>query len=364
MPETTQLKGLRLEVYHVLQSKTYELVEANPGLASLEIFQNTLGVFGQLAALPTLLKPLTNLRQLNLSGHPRLEPAELKSILDSNPRLESLGLDILRVTNPDFDAWRNYPDIKKLRFQHFPAVSTWLFSLLQHCPNVEELSIIEVPFREACDSRPQKDLLFKILQEHCSKVKFLKYTEHDSNRPIALSQKDYGTIFHAANNLVHLWLALDVFDKVICSAILRESAHSLEAFGIDIYGDASSKETFASAGQILSSCPKLEHFQLSFDDASMYSSATDKALVAKPWVCKKLKTITLRQAKVPRFQSCNSNCRGKNECLDEITFHAKISKQGWKNLINTRKFHHNPSFRKKHRDTILGIVNSNILNGR
>ncbi|KAF9415980.1 hypothetical protein BGZ94_010348 [Podila epigama] len=131
---------------------------------------------GMTTITPVLLK-MTSLRCLSLCGSSFVRPDVLRSILDNNQCLESLTLDVFRVADPDFDDWRLYLSIKALCFQFYRIKPTWLFRLLEHCPNVKTLSMNEDPSYDSSPQWPTAPLLSMILQEFCKKVKVSKYLD-------------------------------------------------------------------------------------------------------------------------------------------------------------------------------------------
>ncbi|KAF9415979.1 hypothetical protein BGZ94_010347 [Podila epigama] len=355
IPRVSQLRGLHLGAFDSWHRDVVYLLQTNPALVSLNVTQLSFSKSGLVAITPALLK-MTALRHLCLGGECRLKPDILRSILDNNQGLESLSLNVHYDTVLDFDDWSLYIGIKNLCVRFHPARPTWLFSLLQHCPNVETLYILEFCW----DLRHRKSnivWLSKILHEHCPKVKGLRFWESGSS---TLSMEYYLTFIQATNNLVQIEMSMGDFSTVICDALLRGSAHSLEVLHLYIHGRSTAAESFVSAGRILSSCPKLEHLLLVIDGHPGYSEATDKALFARPWIGSNLKTFTLK----PKFYESytdSASCQHEtieDACSIEIAYEAEIQKQGWRNLNPRYEFPHVSWTRRQHRAALLTAVSA------
>ncbi|KAF9425453.1 hypothetical protein BGZ94_007507, partial [Podila epigama] len=291
LPQVTQLKGLYLKLLSTDLPQHVALLEANPGLRSLHLRQISDGP----EFSPSLFKPLTALQYLCLIGRDNgLSSSILKSILDSNQRLESLSLEFISALDPDFNDWGVYPGMKKVRFRDTTSTFHCYFRLLQGCTNLEML-VMNESWMDPYDRRPRYALLSRILQEYCRKVKVLWYHQLYENIPDnVLSTRDCLNVIQATSNLVQLRLAMNSFSAVICDTLLHGSAHSIEALFLDIESKSSGPESFVSAGRVLSSCPKLQHLHLSFEYYPKCSVDLEKPLFAQPWVCNNLKTITLK----------------------------------------------------------------------
>ncbi|KAF9415978.1 hypothetical protein BGZ94_010346 [Podila epigama] len=358
--QVTRLKGLSLVLTYACRPEVLDLLVMNPALVSLEMTLRSSEKSGLVTITPALLK-MTNLRCLSLFGNPYLEPDILRSILDSIQGLESLTLHIPTDTDLDFDDWRLYLGIKKLRFQFRPFRPTWLFCFLQHCPNVETLSITEDFRRDIGLSRPNVLLLSKILKQHCQKVKVVHYNECGISDALITPPTYCLSLIQATSNLVQLAMSMDDFPTVLCDALLHASAYSLEVLFLKCRGSVTT-ETFVSAGRILSSCPKLEHLQLVIQKYPECLEEIEKALTAQPWICSHLKTFALRSAffQAQSF-SCSAFCQHKAikyACTIEMACEAEIQKQGWRNLDPRYEFRHVPPTRQKHRAVLLAAVST------
>ncbi|KAF9428998.1 hypothetical protein BGZ94_000179 [Podila epigama] len=348
--QVCQLKGLYLEFDPLSTFEEFTLLEANPGLLSLELKQATVRPCFPAA----LFKPLTSLQSLRLYGG-SIPLAALKSILDSNQLLVSLFLEFTSTLDPDFDGWCIYPTIKRIRFRYNPSKSTWYFRLLQSCTNLEELAVTEIRhFR--CVRQPIFALLSRILQEHCRKLKVLWYFEQYTDIPDnMLTTKDYLNVIQATRNLVQLRLSLNGFSTLLCDALLHGSAHSLEVLFLDIQNASSDQESIASAGRVLSSCPKLQHLQVFFRCYPKYSDDLEKPLIAQPWICNNLRTITLT-AKRCLSTICEASCECKTSeeaCTIGVACDAEIQRQGWRIVDRLYNSRHIPWKLKEHRGVLL-----------
>ncbi|KAF9427247.1 hypothetical protein BGZ94_005229 [Podila epigama] len=358
IPQATQLKELSLELSGTATlHQEIALLEANPGLRSLHLLQK----INSPDLSPSLFKPLTALQYLNLGGiNKGFSPELLKSILDSNQHLGTLILNYNSTLETDFDDWCVYPNIKIVHFRYNTSNFSWYFHLLQRCANLEVLALNEVR-QHQCDRRPQFALLSRILQDHCQKVKILRYDERYDEMPAdMLTTKDYLNVIKATSNLVRLRLSMNSFSTVLCDALLHGSIHSLESLSLDIQGEFSYQESIVSAGRVLSSCPELQRLQLLFEYYPLYSNDTEKPLAAQPWICNNLKTIALK----PRrriYTSCESSCECKTSEEARtigVACDAEIQKQGWKYAYLRYKDHHIPWRLKENRVVLLSAASA------
>ncbi|KAF9415977.1 hypothetical protein BGZ94_010345 [Podila epigama] len=353
IPQVTRLKGLALGVIYECKQEYFQLLEANAALASLHIWLDS---YLKSEFAPALFKPLTSLQYLQLAGYAHLRAGVMKSILDSNQRLETLILEVKTTMDADFMDWRVYASIKKLSFRTYPGKPTWLFSLLQYCPNVEALTVSE--YYDECDNRPQIALLSKTLQEHCKKLQVLHFNDNMFRNCTSLCTEDYLGLIQATSNLVELRLSMIDFPSALCDALLCGSAHSLEVLSLFIYGQSTTAESIVSVGSVLSSCPNLQRLQVHFSNYVRISQAMNEALAARPWVCNNLKTIILRPTRFcVNNLKCPSSCKGKkskdSSCLVEKACEAEIQKQGWKNMNPQYQCRHVPLARQQHRAVLL-----------
>ncbi|KAF9424698.1 hypothetical protein BGZ94_007956 [Podila epigama] len=352
--QVTQLKGLSLELYYFCRPEVISLLEKNPALISLEVILSSFEESGLVDIAPALLK-MTALRCLSLFGNAYMKPDVMRSVLDNNQRLESLTLQIPIDTDTAFGDLRLCLGIKKLCFLLNPTKPTWLFSILQHCPNVEMLTIMGNPDRDMDLQKSNIVSLSKILREYCPKVNQLTLQGYDHRNSSTLSTGDYLILIQATSNLVQLEMSMDDFSTVVCDALLHGSAHSLEVLNLYIHGESTAAESIVSAGKILSSCPKLEHLKLVIREYSECLEKMDKALtVQQPWICSHLKTIVLTPASFQSF-SCPASCQFTLDgtCTIEMACEAEIWKQGWKNLNPYYGFPHIPPTLQKHRAALL-----------
>ncbi|KAF9420054.1 hypothetical protein BGZ94_009233 [Podila epigama] len=328
-PQITQLKGLSLQLFGECLNEHIQLLNTNPGLSSLVLSKSYGYRSLQADDVMALLKPMTGLRSLTFSHYLHLEPVVLKNVLDSNQHLESLHTTSTSQ-NPDFDDWGIYPSIKDLKFEWNSKMPTWIFHLLQHCPNVEALHI-RVSHLDRYTSRPPPvTLLTQALQEHGRKVKALTFISSGSMK---LSTLNYISVVQATNNLVRLHLTLnDDFSMAMYDALLRGSAHSLEVLRLDLYGKLATVAAIVNAGRILSSCPELRHLHIMFENYPGYTNKVNKAL-SQPWICTKLKTLALGPTESKSFPRCTRLCEGKiskSTCSVETACASDVEKQGWK----------------------------------
>ncbi|KAF9405414.1 hypothetical protein BGZ94_003560 [Podila epigama] len=348
----TRLKNLSLQVYQEYLNECLQILNINPGLSSLTLLKYNDFVPLQADDVMALLKPLTALQSLTLNGNLPLQPVVLKNVLDSNQRLDLLSLYIDSFeTDPVFDDWGIYPSLKHLTFQCNRMKLTYLFRLLQHCPNMEALCI-DINFYEPETGPSALALVGQILQEHCRKVKTLTLNNIADTLAKPSLKTDLIGVIQATNNLVKLALTMDDdFSTAMCDSLLHGSAHSLEVMNLEIVGISATKESIVSTGRVLSSCPELRHFSLFFDEYPEYSQRNEEAL-AGPWICSKLKTLTLRSNYPMSPTSCPSSCKGKtsdNTCPIEVACATDIEKQGWVNMNPSyQSFHISPT-RQKHR---------------
>ncbi|KAF9425526.1 hypothetical protein BGZ94_007452 [Podila epigama] len=368
-PQITQLKGLRLRLFDKCLSEHIQLLNANPGLSSLVLSKSYDYRSLQADDIMVLLKPLTALQSLTLNGNLPLQPVVLKNVLDSNQRLDLLSLYIDSFeTDPVFDDWGIYPSMKHLTFRCISTKPTFLFRLLQHCPNVETWSF-HVHDVVQNTNPPPVALLAQILQEHCRKVTALELygiyfiNAMPSPEPgfLALSpEPGFLALFQATNNLVTLHLTMDDdFSTVMCDALLQGSAHSLEDLALDIFyklATEATEESIASAGKLLSACPQLRHLHIMFSKHPEYSRRTEEALTG-PWIYSKLETITLRHTEEEHFQKCPPSCKDKKTsdetCPIEVAYASDIEKQGWKVQGSSYKFSHLTPILQNHRSVVL-----------
>ncbi|KAF9404188.1 hypothetical protein BGZ94_004318 [Podila epigama] len=348
----TRLKGLKLRLSNASLLEELALLEANLGLLSLDLTQGS----ESHDLLPSLLKNLTALRCLRLLGDSEgFSVAALKSILDNSKHLGSLELGFSSTPDGDLDDWDDYPSIKRLYFQYIVSEPKLYFGLLQSCTNLEVLAITE-SYDPQYDCRPQLALLSRILRDQCRKVKVLWYHEQYERMPDdVLSTKDYLNVIQATSNLVRLQLSMNSFSTVICDALLHGSAYSLEILFLDIEGKSSVPESIVSAGRVLSSCPQLQRLQLLFTYYPLYSDDLEKPLIAHPWICNNLKTVTLWSIEY-LSSCCESSCECKTSeeaCTIGDACDAEILKQGWKVSNPRSKDHHFPWKLKEDRVVLL-----------
>ncbi|KAF9405415.1 hypothetical protein BGZ94_003561 [Podila epigama] len=354
-PLATQLKGLELHLFERHPNEHLELLEANPGLSSLSLCMDSDRLSVPMDDFITLLKPLTALQSLALGGDLPLQPATLKKVLDRNQRLESLYLIGFTGTGPDFDDWSIYSSIRKVHFHCHLTTSTCIFRLLQHCPKVEALTVYIACTFSMRDGEVQIAFLVKVLQEHCRKVKVLTLGETFHGNAVAIATMDCFKVIQSTHNLVKLRILTDDFSLTLCDALLHGSSHSLEVLFLDVRGNLAKKDSIVSVGKVLSSCPNLRHFHVVFQRYPGYSGKTDKALANRPWVCKRLETITLKSRRSDVLMECPSICKGKVSefnCSIEAACAVDIRSQGWRRR-DPYEGHHVPMTRQKHRAALL-----------
>ncbi|KAF9412724.1 hypothetical protein BGZ94_000962 [Podila epigama] len=355
--QVTRLKELSLRLIDKYLDEHRQLLNANPGLSSLYLCRYSNSASVQTDDVMPLLKPLTALQRLTLSGYLSLQPVAFKDVLDRNQHLESLRLrDISTKMDPDFDDWGIYRSMKDLTFKYNPADPTWLFRLLKHCPNVETLNI-DTNYWYWDEGPTPLTLLTPILREDCRKVKALTLNRTLDIHATPPSTLEYLPIIQATNNLVKLQLKMDDdFSTAMCDALLQGSAHSLEDLCLDIHGELATLQSMVSAGKVLSFCPELRHFRIVFDKYPGYSVKANKALVAQPWICSNLKMLTLRASEIGVVKRCPSSCKGKTptyNCSIETACAIDIKKRGWQIRERYYQFCHLPLNRQKHRLAML-----------